>query len=107
MTTLLRVRHLGASYGATKVLHGLNISLEKGQVAAILGANGAGKTWTSVRHHDPRQLSISFRQERAQYPLGDMGGVWIVEPVSESECHVRLPLHRYLAARWASARALL
>jgi branched-chain amino acid transport system ATP-binding protein len=46
MTTLLRVTNLQASYGATKVLHGLDITLEQGQVAAILGANGAGKTTT-------------------------------------------------------------
>jgi aromatase len=59
-------------------------------------ANGTGKTWTSVREHDPRGRSISFRQERPQPPLGDMGGVWIVEPVSAAECHVRL-CHQYYA----------
>lgn len=46
MTTLLELTNLHASYGPTKVLHGLNITLEQGQVAAILGANGAGKTTT-------------------------------------------------------------
>jgi branched-chain amino acid transport system ATP-binding protein len=46
MTTLLQATNLHASYGATKVLHGLNISLKRGQVTAILGANGAGKTTT-------------------------------------------------------------
>jgi branched-chain amino acid transport system ATP-binding protein len=46
MTTLLHVRNLHASYGATKVLHGLDIKLERGEVSAILGANGAGKTTT-------------------------------------------------------------
>jgi branched-chain amino acid transport system ATP-binding protein len=46
MTRLLKLTNLCASYGITKVLHGLNITLEQGQVAAILGANGAGKTTT-------------------------------------------------------------
>jgi branched-chain amino acid transport system ATP-binding protein len=46
MTALLQGTNLQAFYGATKVLHGLNITLERGQVAAILGANGAGKTTT-------------------------------------------------------------
>ena len=46
MTTLLQATNLHASYGATKVLHGLNITLKQGQVTAILGANGAGKTTT-------------------------------------------------------------
>ncbi|MCO5971430.1 aromatase/cyclase [Actinoallomurus soli] len=60
-------------------------------------ANGAAKTWTSRREHDPEQMSVSFRQERSQYPVGGMGGKWIVEPVSASECRVRL-LHDYFAA---------
>jgi branched-chain amino acid transport system ATP-binding protein len=46
MTSLLQVTNLQASYGPTKVLHGLSITLEQGQIAAILGANGAGKTTT-------------------------------------------------------------
>jgi branched-chain amino acid transport system ATP-binding protein len=44
MATLLEVRNLRAGYGAAKVLHGLAFSLEEGGIAAILGANGAGKT---------------------------------------------------------------
>jgi bifunctional hydroxylase/dehydrase len=60
-------------------------------------ANGTAKTWTSRRHHDPARRSVSFRQERSQHPVGGMGGEWIVEPVSDSECRVRL-LHDYFAA---------
>lgn len=60
-------------------------------------ANGAVKTWTSRREHDPEKLSISFRQERSQHPVGGMGGQWLVEPVSESACRVRL-LHDFFAA---------
>jgi branched-chain amino acid transport system ATP-binding protein len=46
MAALLEVENLGAFYGATKALHGLNFSLEEGGVTALLGANGAGKTTT-------------------------------------------------------------
>ncbi len=53
-------------------------------------ANGTAKTWTSRRQHDPERLSVSFRQERSQPPVGGMGGTWVVEPVSETECQVRL-----------------
>lgn len=60
-------------------------------------ANGAAKTWTSRRQHDPGRMSVSFRQERSQHPVGGMGGEWIVEPVSESECRVRLT-HDFFAA---------
>ncbi len=46
MPKLLEVSGLNAAYGATKVLHDINFSLETGQITAILGANGAGKTTT-------------------------------------------------------------
>jgi branched-chain amino acid transport system ATP-binding protein len=46
MTKLLEVSGLHAAYGATKVLHDINFSLEVGHITAILGANGAGKTTT-------------------------------------------------------------
>ncbi|MCO5101889.1 MAG: ABC transporter ATP-binding protein [Burkholderiaceae bacterium] len=43
---LLDVRDLVASYGATRVLHGLRFEMARGSVTALLGANGAGKTTT-------------------------------------------------------------
>ena len=46
MPKLLEVSGLNAAYGATKVLHDINFSLEVGHITAILGANGAGKTTT-------------------------------------------------------------
>jgi len=46
MSGLLEVRHLEASYGPTKVLHGIDFGLDAGGIATILGANGAGKTST-------------------------------------------------------------
>jgi len=46
MSRLLDVKGLEASYGQTKVLHGLDFGLEEGTVTTILGANGAGKTTT-------------------------------------------------------------
>ncbi|MFI9808931.1 aromatase/cyclase [Streptomyces sp. NPDC052301] len=60
-------------------------------------ANGAAKTWTSRRVHNPARLSVSFRQERSQHPVGGMGGEWVVEPVSATSCRVRL-LHDFHAA---------
>jgi aromatase len=60
-------------------------------------ANGTARTWTSRREHDPERMSVSFRQQRSPHPVGGMGGEWVVEPVSESECHVRL-LHDFFAA---------
>jgi branched-chain amino acid transport system ATP-binding protein len=43
---LLEVKGLQASYGQTRVLHGIDFAMEKGSITALLGANGAGKTTT-------------------------------------------------------------
>jgi branched-chain amino acid transport system ATP-binding protein len=43
-TSALAVRDLVAGYGGIEVLHGVSISLESGQIVALVGANGAGKT---------------------------------------------------------------
>ena len=50
MTALLEIENLEASYGWTKVLHGVSFQVEQGGVTAILGANGAGKTTSLPRH---------------------------------------------------------
>jgi len=44
--SLLSVERLTGGYGAVRVLHGIDFSLESGEVVVILGANGAGKTTT-------------------------------------------------------------
>lgn len=67
MTKVLEVRGLVASYGATKVLHGIDLDVEQGQVTALLGANGAGKTTTLralCRFQVRTQGSVTFRGER-------------------------------------------
>jgi len=46
MASLLEVRGLQAQYGPTRVLHGIDFSVEEGGITTILGANGAGKTTT-------------------------------------------------------------
>ncbi len=46
MPALLEVADLTASYGQTKVLHGLSFVVDEGAVTTLLGANGAGKTTT-------------------------------------------------------------
>ena len=43
---LLEVDKLHASYGPTRVLHGIDFAMQEGSITALLGANGAGKTTT-------------------------------------------------------------
>ena len=42
----LAVENLCAAYGEIEVLHGVNLVVEKGEIIALLGANGAGKSTT-------------------------------------------------------------
>jgi branched-chain amino acid transport system ATP-binding protein len=44
VTALLATQGLRAGYGSIEVLHGIDLSVPEGSVAAILGPNGAGKT---------------------------------------------------------------
>ncbi len=41
---ILELREVHAGYGLARVLNGINLTVNAGQVIAILGANGAGKT---------------------------------------------------------------
>ena len=43
---LLELRGVAARYGALEALHGIDLSVEEGEIVAVLGANGAGKTTT-------------------------------------------------------------
>ena len=56
MTALLELDGVTARYGQVQALHGVSLTVDDGQIAAVLGANGAGKTTTlraisgTVRH---------------------------------------------------------
>ncbi|MBN8916797.1 MAG: ABC transporter ATP-binding protein [Rhizobiales bacterium] len=43
---MLEVNDLVAGYGKVKVLHGLSLKVEEGQLVTLIGSNGAGKTTT-------------------------------------------------------------
>jgi branched-chain amino acid transport system ATP-binding protein len=43
---LLDVRNLHARYGQARILHGIDLTIGRGEVVVLLGANGAGKTTT-------------------------------------------------------------
>ena len=43
---MLEIRDLTVAYGPVTGVHGLNLTVEKGELVTILGANGAGKSTT-------------------------------------------------------------
>ena len=64
---LLAVRGLRAGYDRAEVLHGIDLRLDHGRVATIIGANGAGKTTTLLTISGilkPRAGSIDFAGTR-------------------------------------------
>jgi branched-chain amino acid transport system ATP-binding protein len=60
---LLQVRDLHVYYGESHVLHGVSLDLREGEVVALLGRNGAGKS-TTIRGilglTPPRSGSVRF-----------------------------------------------
>ena len=45
---LLELDDLRTGYGGTPVLHGVNLEVNEGETAVVLGLNGAGKTTTMM-----------------------------------------------------------
>ncbi len=42
--TLLTIENLQASYGDARALHGVSLTIQKGETLALIGSNGAGKS---------------------------------------------------------------
>jgi branched-chain amino acid transport system ATP-binding protein len=59
---LLELQNVEASYGPIRALHGVSLSVDDGQVVAVLGANGAGKSTTlrAISGLVRRRGSIAF-----------------------------------------------
>ncbi len=73
---MLKVENLQVYYGAIHALQGINFSLEKGEIVALIGANGAGKS-TSLNTISgilrPREGKVLFEgQEIQQMPPQDI-----------------------------------
>ena len=44
MEELLRTHDLSVSYGSTEIIHAVDISIRRAEIAAIIGPNGSGKS---------------------------------------------------------------
>lgn len=62
--TVLEVADLHAGYGPAEILFGVSLALQRGEVAALMGRNGAGKSTTLkaiMGLLPPRKGSVRFR----------------------------------------------
>jgi branched-chain amino acid transport system ATP-binding protein len=59
---LLELTDVHARYGQVRALHGVSLTVEQGEVVALLGANGAGKTTTlrAISGMVAREGTVSF-----------------------------------------------
>ena len=106
---MLRLENVSAGYGAVTALHNVDITVEEGEVAALIGSNGAGKS-TALRTISglvrPTTGKIEFRGE----VITDLSPEQIVERgiihVPEGR-HVfpRLSVHQNLIVGAYSPRA--
>ncbi|MFM8590536.1 MAG: ABC transporter ATP-binding protein [Limnohabitans sp.] len=74
---LLRLLNVESAYGPIKAIRGVSLQVRQGEIATVLGSNGAGKTTilkTISGIIDPRKGSVEFKGENitAQDPA------WIV-----------------------------
>ena len=64
MTAILQLNNVESAYGPIKAIRGVSLKVEQGQIATVLGSNGAGKTTilkTISGIIDPRKGSIEFK----------------------------------------------
>ena len=87
---MLEVRDLNAYYGKSHILHGVNFTLEEGEVVSLLGRNGVGRSTTvkSIMGEVPPHGSIRFRGNEIA------GLVAVADPVKETTPAALEALHR-------------
>ncbi len=73
---MIEIKHLGKSFGNSKVLQEVNMTIEDGHVFGLIGPNGAGKT-TLIKH-----LAGVYRPDEGEI-LVDGQPVWENPPVKE------------------------
>ena len=64
MKNIIEVKELKKNYGANSVLKGINLTVHKGEIFALLGVNGAGKTTAlecieGLRAYDSGNITVN------------------------------------------------
>jgi branched-chain amino acid transport system ATP-binding protein len=66
VSTILKMTNVESAYGPIKAIRGVSLEVISGQIATVLGSNGAGKTTilkTISGIIDPRKGSVDFKGE--------------------------------------------
>ena len=61
---LLQLANVESSYGPVKAIRGVSLKVRKGEIATVLGSNGAGKSTilkTISGLMDPRKGTVEFK----------------------------------------------
>lgn len=84
--TLLELDGVHTYYGESHVLQGVDLSVEKGEIVALLGRNGVGKTTTLrsiLQLTPPRRGSVNYRGEElvgeSTHEVARRGIGWVPE----------------------------
>ncbi|NHN57976.1 MULTISPECIES: ABC transporter ATP-binding protein [Halorussus] len=84
--TLLEVENAHTYYGESHILEGVSLEVEEGEVVALVGRNGVGKTTTLrtiLQLTPPREGTVRYRGEdvtgRETHEVADRGVGWIPE----------------------------
>lgn len=122
MTTLLQARRLELSFGPSRVLHGVDFTIERGEVVAVMGPSGSGKSTllhclaglltpdAGEVHLDGERIDTLSERRRSTIRLTRMGFVFqfgdLIPELTLVE-NVELPLRLTGTGRGAArARAL-
>lgn len=94
MNEILKAEHLTKSYGGKTVLNDLNLSVKKGSVFGLLGANGAGKSTTiecllGTEKADSGSVSFFGRKRGKDRSLFEKIGVQFQEGDYQNEIKVK------------------
>ena len=113
---LLEVQDLSAWYGAAHILHGVSLNVGRGEVVALMGRNGAGKSTTlkSIAALVPRREGkIVFRGEdiarKASHQIAQRGLGYVPEDrriFTELTVLANLEVGRQKPRQWADGAAL-
>ena len=84
--SMLEVEDVHTYYGESHILEGVSLEIEEGEVVALLGRNGVGKTTTMrtiLQLTPPREGSVRFKGEelvgKRTNEVADLGVGWIPE----------------------------